>query len=322
MRIVFHGSNAAAFEPGFAAMVGPGHEILLVPDLPLCPADIEALRTAEVLIGIALDKTHPRPQRLRLYHAPAAGVDGIDRACLPAGTPLCRCFGHERAIAEYVMTALLLRHVAIPEADRDLRQGRWTLYADGRDAAHTELGDTTIGLLGFGHIGREVAARAKAFGMRVTVANRSPVTTGPLVDQSFGLDRLAAFMASADYVVASLPNVPGTRGLVDAAALAAMRPKGVIVNVGRGPVIDEAALYAALNERRIGGAIIDTWYVYPSPANPNPHPSRLPFHQLDNCTLTPHMSGWTFGTIRRRQETMADNIARLARGAPLVNTVT
>ncbi len=95
----------------------------------------------------------------------------------------------------------------------------------------------------------------------------------------------------------------------------------VILNVGRGPVIDEAALYAALKERRIGGAIIDTWYVYPSAANPTPHPGTLPFHTLDNCVLTPHMSGWTHGTIRRRQETMADNIRRLAAGQPLENMV-
>ena len=321
MRIVFHGTNAAAFEPGFAAMLGGGHEIVSVPDMPATAADVDAFRSADVLIGIALDASLPHLEKLRLYHAPAAGVDAIDRSLLPAGTPLCRCFGHERAIAEYVMTALLLRHVAIPDADRDLRQGRWTYYADGRELAHTELGDRTIGLLGFGHIGREVAARAKAFGMRVSVCNRSAIAAGPLADASFTLEERRAFMCSADYIVCSLPNTASTRGIVAAAELAAMRPHGVIVNVGRGPVIDEPALYAALKEKRIGGAIIDTWYIYPSAENPRPHPGNLPFHTLDNCTLTPHMSGWTDGTIRRRQETMAENIRRLATGQPLINIV-
>ena len=321
MRIVFHGANASAFEPGFATLLAGAHEIVRVPDSPAVPADVAAFRDADVLIGITLNANLPRLERLRLYHAPAVGVDAIDRACLPKAALLCNCFGHDPAIAEYVMTALLLRHVPLPAADRDLRQGKWTLWAGAPGALRTELGSRTIGLLGFGHIGKAIAARAKAFGMRVTVANRSAVAAGPLVDQSFGLDRLHDFMGSADYIVASLPFLPETKGLVDAAALAAMRPDGVILNVGRGPVIDESALFAALKERRIGGAVIDTWYVYPSATNPTPHPGNRPFHELDNCLLTPHMSGWTEGTVRRRQQTMADNVLRLHRGEPLVNVV-
>lgn len=321
MKIVFHGTNAAAFEPGFAELTGDGHTIVRVPDVPATATDIAAFESADVLIGITLDARHPVPRAVRLYHAPAAGVDAIDRTRLPAGTPLCCCFGHEQAIAEYVMTALLLRHVPIPNADRDLRAGQWTYWAGGAGELRHELGSRSIGLLGFGHIGRALAARAKAFGMRVSVANRTPVPTGPLVDQSFGLDRLDAFMASANYIVVSLPSLPDTKGLVGARALAAMQSDAVILNVGRGPVIDEAALYAALSERRIGGAVIDTWYVYPSAAAPNPHPGTLPFHTLENCVLTPHMSGWTAGTIRRRQETMAANIQRLARGEELENVV-
>lgn len=319
MLIVFHGRNAASFEPGFGELVGSAHRVVAVSDRPTDAAEVALIADADVLIGVTLDRQHPRPQRLKLYHAPAAGIDGIDRSCLPSGTPLCRCFGHERSIAEYVMAALLARHVPIAAADRDLRQGRWTYYADGLDTLHDELGDRTLGLVGFGHIGREVAARAKAFGMRVTAANRSPVPPTPLVDRAFGLDRIGELMGSADYVVVSLPHVPETRGLVGAAALAAMRPTGVIVNVGRGPVIDEAALYAALKERRIAGAIIDTWYVYPPSSRETMLPARLPFHELDNCTLTPHMSGWTDGTIRRRKATMAENIRRLASGEPLLN---
>ncbi len=323
MKIVFHGANAAAFEPGFAEMLGAGHEIVLVPDRPSSDRDVAAFRTADVLIGIALDAGHPKPDKVRLYHAPAAGVDAIKRDLLPVDAQLCCCFGHENAITEYVMAALLLRHVPIPAADRDLRQGKWTFWAGGGgpEALRTELGDRTIGLLGFGHIGRTIAARAKAFGMRVTVANRTTVAKGPLIDETFGLGELKVFMGSADYIVASLPNLPATQGIVGAAELAAMRPHAVILNVGRGPVIDEAALYASLQQRRIGGAIIDTWYVYPSGANQTAHPASLPFHTLDNCILTPHMSGWTNGTIRRRQETMAENIRRLAEGAALINVV-
>jgi phosphoglycerate dehydrogenase-like enzyme len=141
------------------------------------------------------------------------------------------------------------------------------------------------------------------------------------VDRYLPLTDLASFMASVDYVLVTLPHNAETEGLVGREALAAMRRDAVILNVGRGPVINEQALYDALTERRIGGAVIDTWYVYPSAGDASPHPGRLPFHTLENCTLTPHMSGWTDGTIRRRQETMADNIRRLERGEALVNVV-
>lgn len=321
MKILFHGTNAIAFEQGFAALLHGAHEVQTASDGLRDAAEQRAFVDADVIIGIRLTAKMPRPERLRLYHAPAAGTDGIDRTCLPASVPLCNCFGHESAIAEYVMAALLARFVPLTTANDELRRGDWTLGAGNSSALRRELGDTTIGLLGFGHIGKAVAARAKAFGMRVTVANRSAVPPSALVDQSFGLNALADFMHSADAIVVSLPLLPDTRGIVGTAELAAMRPDGVILNVGRGPVIDEPALYQALKDQRIGGAIIDTWYVYPSATNPTPRPSALPFHELDNVVMTPHMSAWTTGMIRRRQEIMADNIRRLERGAPLINVV-
>jgi phosphoglycerate dehydrogenase-like enzyme len=218
------------------------------------------------------------------------------------------------------MAAVLNRFIPFAAADRDLRKGEWTLWPSRPNTLRREMGDSTMGLLGFGHIGKAIAARAKAFGMRVTVANRSPVSS-PLVDQSFGLDQLPAFMASADTIVASLPLLPDTRGVVGKDGLAAMRSDAVIINVGRGPVIDQTALYEALKARRIGGAVIDTWYAYPADINATVRPARLPFHELDNIVMTPHMSAWTSGTVRRRQETMAENIRRLEHGEPLINVV-
>jgi phosphoglycerate dehydrogenase-like enzyme len=274
-----------------------------------------------VLIGVKLDASHPRPERIRLYHAPAAGIDAIDRSMLPPGTPLCCSPGHEHAIAEYVIAALLQKHIPLQAADRDLRVGKWTLWSQAPGTMRTELGASTLGLLGFGHIGKAIAARAKPFGMRVLVANRSVVPPGPLVDASYTLDRLAEFMASADDVVVSLPLTKETRGLVGSEALSSIRRHAVIVNVGRGPVIDERALYDALATKRIAGAVIDTWYRYPSRVGDIVLPASLPFHELDNIVMTPHLSAWTHGTVRRRQQVMADNIGRLIRGAPLTNVV-
>jgi phosphoglycerate dehydrogenase-like enzyme len=321
MKIVFHGGNAANFRQGFDALLEEPHEIIDVSDALDRPGDREHFATADVIVGVKLGASEPVPGKLRLYHAPAAGIDAIDRSRLPAAAALCNCFGHEHAIAEYVMTALLLRHVPLPDADAKLRQGDWAYWAGRPGALRTELGSQAIGLLGFGHIGKAIAVRAKAFGMRVVVANRSPVPRSELVDESFGLDQLTRFMGSADAIVVSLPLTDETAGIVGAPQLSAMRPDAVIVNVGRGPVIDEQALFDALSGSRIGGAIIDTWYRYPTPAAPQTQPGRLAFDQLTNLVMTPHMSGWTAGTVRRRQETIAQNIGRLARNEALLNVV-
>ena len=153
--------------------------------------------------------------------------------------------------------------------------------------------------------------------MKVHVANRSPVPASPLVDRSCALNDLDAFWRSADFFVVSVPSNAETAGIVNAASFAAMRESAVILNVGRGPTIDERSLYEALENRRIAGAIIDTWYNYPSPGQPSVLPSKFPFHELPNVVMTPHMSGWTTGTIHRRRQTIADNIARRAAGQTL-----
>lgn len=321
LKIVFHGQNAANFRRGFEALIDPIHTIVDVSDGLTAAGEAAHYASADVIVGIQLQASMPAPQQLRLFHAPAAGTDSIDTTLLPPGSVLCNCHGHEGAIAEYVFAALLARHVPLAQADADLRRGEWTYFAGRPGALRTELGGQTLGLLGFGHIAQALASRARAFGMPVHAANRSPVSS-PHVDRHFALADLHSFMRSADIVVVSLPLTPQTKGLVDASALAALRPSAWLVNVGRGAVIDEQALYDALSAGRLGGAIIDTWYQYPSPSQPACAPSQLDFAALDNVVMTPHMSGWTEGTVRRRQETIAQNIARLATGQPLLNVLT
>ncbi len=317
MNIVFHGINARSFSHDFSTLLHGEHKFALLADNP----DPAAYRAADVIIASWFNANLPLPDRLRLFHLTGAGYDTVDFTVLPARVSVCNCFGHEPAISEYVMAALLSRCVPLAEGDTALRQGLWPFAARGADTVHPELAGRTIGLHDYGRIGKAIAVRAHAFGMRIHVANRSPVATGEIVARAWRLDALRDFFASAEFIVSSLPLAPETTGLVDAAAFDAMRPDAVLLNVGRGGVVDETALYNALAAKRIAGAIIDTWYQYPDASGAPKLPSRLPFHELKNIVMTPHMSGWTAGTIRRRQEAMADNINRLARGEPLVNVV-
>lgn len=318
MKIVFHGSNA--FSVGFADFLEMPAEILALPD----NLDTEEMRghvaDADVLIGFRFNAKTPKPRKLSLYHVPGAGYDGIDTGLLPSSAILCNCFEHEGAIAEYVMAGILAFNVPLREADAQMRQGDWSLRSGAPAAIHGEIDGKTIGLLGFGHIGQAVAKRAKAFGMRVHVAGRRALPPSDLVDQSFSLSALDDFWRSADIFVISVPLEENTRNIVDAAAFAAMRPDALLVNVGRGATVDEKALYDALAEKKIAGAVIDTWYNYP-PHGSTGFPSQYPIHTLPNVIMTPHMSGWTSGVIKKRQRVLAENIRRRARGEPCLNVV-
>ncbi len=320
LKIVFHGDNAANFRPGIENLLNHPHQIISLSQGIDLSGEKEHFESADVVVGVALNQSMPTPRNMKLLHAPAAGTDSIDRACLPPQAKLANCFGHEYAISEYVMAALLARHVPLHDADQALRQGEWRYFAGRPGALRTELSSQTMGLVGFGHIAKALAHRAKAFGMKVLVANRSAIQS-PEVDSSFLLEDLHAFMAACDCVVVTLPLADNTRSLINAKALSCMRSDAILVNVGRGAVVDEAALFDSLKEQRIGGAIIDTWYQYPSAETVNCAPSKFDFASLQNVLMTPHMSGWTQGTVQRRQQTIADNINRLSYGQPLLNVI-
>ena len=320
LKIVFHGDNAANFRPGIESLLHQTHKIYSVSQGLDLSQEKEHFESADVVVGVDLNQRMPRPHKMRLLQAPAAGTDSIDRTCMPPQALLANCFGHENAISEYVMAALLARHVPLYDADQALRQGEWRYFAGRPGALRSELGSQTLGLLGFGHIAKTLAHRAKAFGMQVVVANRSPVQSAD-VDQSFRLADLHAFMAACDCVVVTLPLTENTRSLVDQNALSCMRSEALLVNVGRGAVVDESALFDALKQQRIGGAIIDTWYQYPNSEKPACSPSQFDFASLHNVLMTPHMSGWTSGTVQRRKQSIADNINRLSLDQPLLNVL-
>ncbi|HXP97458.1 MAG TPA: 2-hydroxyacid dehydrogenase, partial [Telmatospirillum sp.] len=241
---------------------------------------------------------------------------------LPPAIPICNCYGHEVAIGEYVIAAMLRHTVPMNHADEQLRLGEWAYWSARAGSLHGELAGRTVGILGYGHIGKHIARLADVFGMRVIVANRGPVPAEAPIAEVYSLDQLNAFCAQADFIVCGLPHVPATTGLLGKDAFAAMRPHAVVINVGRGPVIDEDALYEALSAKRIGGAVIDTWYVYPRAGESSGVlPAHRPFQALSNVTMTPHMSGWTDGMVARRRQTIASNVENVAAGKSLINCV-
>ena len=172
-----------------------------------------------------------------------------------------------------------------------------------------------------GRIGQAVAQRARAFEMAIWAIRRDP--TRPVscaADFLGGPDALDELLRRADYLVVTSPLTPATRGVLGRRELASMKPTAVLVNVARAEIVDEEALYEALHGGVIAGAILDVWYRYPTGAGPT-LPSRLPFHELGNVLMTPHVSGWTEGMLEARAEVIAENIRRVARREPPLNLV-
>jgi phosphoglycerate dehydrogenase-like enzyme len=267
------------------------------------------LAEAEAMVGSPISRRMiEQALKLRLVHAAGAGCDGIALEALH-GIPVCNVFHHERAIAEYVMMTILALERNLFRQDRDLRQGLWAGSCVQGPPLATEVIGKTLGILGFGHIGQEVARLAKAFDMEI----RS-------LRSGHSRAELESLLEASDFLVLACPLTPETRGLIGPAELARMRPTASMINVSRGEVADEAALYEALRDRRIRSAAIDVWYQYPKDGVPR-MPSRFPFDQLDNVILTPHCSAWTERVVALRFRDIAANIERLVAGEPLVNVV-
>ena len=277
--------------------------------------DTDALVSRRFTAGMAQGAN-----RLRLIMTPGAGTNEIDFNAVPPGAVVCNVYGHEVAIAEYVFMTMLALNRDLLNMDRRFRQRDWSDRANG---PQREMRGATLGIVGLGRIGSEIARRASVFGMRVVAATRTP---DPVRKDELGLAHLGGMndlhdvLADADFVVVAVPLQQDTIGLLGQAELRAMKPSAYLVNVARGPVIDEDALYDALREREIAGAALDVWYRYPDDKVSGP-PATRPFDELDNVIMTPHIAGWTFGTFRHRWDAINDNLRRLATGEPFVNVV-
>lgn len=277
-----------------------------------------AVRDADVLVnGAFLREWAGTAPRLRLIQAVGAGYDGISLDAVPDGCRVANVYGHDYGIAEYVFMTMAAMNRELPQADAALRLGEW------RRAPLRELRGRHLVIVGLGHIGREVARWAQFVGMHVSAVTEHPTEErrqASSLERLGSLGDLAALAADADFVVVAVPHSPSTRNLLSAQVLAAMRSTAYLVNVGRGPVVDQWALHAALSSGRLAGAAIDVWYSYPEGSEPM-LPSEAPLHTLPNVILTPHTAGYTEGTMRHRFAAIAENIRRLVADEPLDNVV-
>jgi phosphoglycerate dehydrogenase-like enzyme len=265
-----------------------------------------------------------RASSLRLVQVFGAGDDEIAPDALPPGCVLANVYEHGRSIAEWALMVMLALSRRLLVHDRHLRQGIWHESVHALPVSERDLESRTVGAIGFGHIGRHLAELARALGMRVIAVTRSPSDARAGLQHVAwlrGLDALPELLVEADFAVVCLPLVGETRGLIGERELELLGPESYLLNVARGPIVDETALYKALRDGTIAGAALDVWYRYPSRIGEETLPATQAFWELDNVLMTPHSSGWVDVTLPRRWRFVASQLERLAKGRPLENVL-
>jgi phosphoglycerate dehydrogenase-like enzyme len=285
--------------------------------------------SVEVLYTVYLPANLSRASRLQWVQMHAAGVDHVlDHPIMKSDMLLTTASGiHATPIAEYVFASILAFNRRVPrmlyyQSRREWPQGRWNLFAS------PELRGSTLGIVGYGSIGREVGRIARCFGMRVVATKRSVSQMrdvgyavqglgdreGVLLDEAFPPDRLSEMLGLCDYVVVAVPLTPETRKLIGEAQLRAMKPSAYLVNISRGGTVDEGVLLRALQEGWIAGAGLDVF-------EEEPLSSDSPLYDLENVILSPHVAGFTLCYDERASDLFAENLRRYLEGEPLLNLV-
>jgi phosphoglycerate dehydrogenase-like enzyme len=250
---------------------------------------------------------------VKWVHSRSAGLDTVLFPELVASpVPLTNGRGvFSQSLGEFALGAILYFAKDFRRMVRNQMAGRWEQF----DVE--EVSRQTVGIIGYGDIGRAVATRVRAMGMQILAVKRHgpPLyNVDPLVNQIFRPEDREEMLARCDYVVVTAPLTPETRGMIGEREFAAMKPNAVVINVGRGPVIDEAAMVRALTEKRIKGAALDVFDTEPLPAG-------HPFYSLENVLLSPHCADHTSDWTQQAMRFFLAQFERYRKGEPLLNVV-
>jgi phosphoglycerate dehydrogenase-like enzyme len=293
-------------------------EVLLVPDPPAQAAVLAACADAHLVIA---DRRHKHlvdravlesMRQCKLIQQAAVGFDTIDhRAAAELGIPVANAAGYNKeAVADWTVMAMLALVRNSFWGDRQLRAGRWGPNDRMRnEMIGRDLGAMTIGIIGLGNVGSAVARRLSGFGSRIvfTDVDQKELRGPTQVD-------LETLLRLSDVICVHTPLDVDTKALIDAPALAKMKPGSFLVNAARGPIVDERALIEALETRHLAGAALDVFETEPLPPD-------SPLRALENVILAPHVGGATIEAEARLDEMVGENLLRVLDGLPPFNVV-
>ncbi len=267
---------------------------------------------AFVMAGPVPKELLAEARKLRFIQKLGAGVDRIDlEVCRSRGVAVARLHaGNSIPVAEHTIMLMLATYRQLPQIDARTRAGIWS-KEDAR-GLHRQLLNKTVGLVGFGAVGKEVAKRLRGFDVKIIYYD--PFRVAPEVEQSLGLiyTDLDALVRTADIVSLHLPLLPQTAGIINAKRIAAMKPGAVLINCARGGLVDEAALAAALKDGHLFGAGIDAFSSEP--------PVGSLLLELENTVVTSHLAGATLDNFAGLVARAVDNAKTVLRGGTLPET--
>jgi phosphoglycerate dehydrogenase-like enzyme len=280
------------------------------------PADIlEQVRDADALYGFPAPEIIAAAPRLRWIQLPSAGAEFVPRLpeLVASDIVVTTTRGaHAPSVAEHVFALLLALTRCLPTCLDWQRQKHWG-NSEGYGMPR-EIAGATLGIVGFGQLGRAVAKRARAFDLHVLALDSQTGDGKQEADAIWPPSRLPELLARSNIVVVTVPYTPETHHWIDARALETMRPGAYLVVVSRGGVVDEDALVASLRSGRLAGAALDV-------AEREPLPPESPLWELPNVILTPHVAGSSAAKERRCVEILRDNLIRYQNREPLLNVI-
>ena len=275
-------------------------------------AALAVMPEIEVVCGHISREMFARRQKLKWMQSWGAGVDGLlHPELVDSDVVLCSAKGWVGVhLAEHAMALLLGLTRGLHTAVRNPRwEQRWPIRA-----ASWELVEQTMGIVGLGGTGRELAKRASAFGMRIIAVDPEEVAVPEEVEACWGMDQFHALLEQSDVVAICAPLTAESAGLFDQEAFARMRNHALLINITRGRIVDEQALLTALADGQIGGAGLD---VVPQEPLPEDHP----LWRMDNALLTPHTAGGSPNRDRRCVALFCENLRRYLAGEALVSVI-
>ena len=276
------------------------------------------LKEIEVVIsGTFSEEDLEKAKKLKLIQIPFAGVDKLDFS-LYKNYPdifICNIHTNKTAVAEHAFALILALAKNIVINDRDLRLGRWHGFSTREPTV--QLQGKSLGIIGLGSIGWEIVKIGHALGMKVFALKRK------IEDKDLKKKNILEFLGEkkdlvkvikeSDFIVIAVPLTKETSGLIGEKELMLMRGK-YLINISRGIVIDEEALFKSLKEYHLAGAAIDTWYQYPTSEQRKALPSKYAFHKLNNIIMSPHTAGYTDRALEENIKSVFDNIVKIYYG--------
>jgi len=283
------------------------------------------LKEVEVVIGGTFTKEDlEQAKKLKLIQIPFAGVDKLDFS-LYKNFPdifICNIHANKNAVAEHAFALILALAKNIVTNDRDLRLGRWHGFSTKEPTI--QLQGKSLGIIGLGSIGWEIAKIGHSLGMKVYALKRKieerDLEKKNILEFLGEKEDLEKVIKESDFVVIAVPLTKETEGLIGKKELKLMQGK-YLINISRGVVIDEEALFISLKEGNLAGAAIDTWYQYPSSEQREIFPSKYDFQKLNNVVMSPHTAGYTDRALEENIKSVFDNIVKIYYGEEPENQI-